>query len=312
MKRFLLFCLALSLGLGLFPGCAAKSAGDGDRLDVVVSAFPEYDFVRAVAGDLAEITLLLPPGAEAHSYEPTPQDIARVRSCRVFVYGGGESDVWLDRILDSEGREGKTVLSLMDCCALREEEVQEHMTAGEAEGGGTEYDEHVWTSPVNAIAITEAVRDALSGADPGNAAAYAANAAAHIEKLEDLDAALRGLAAGAKRKLLVFGDRFPFLYFVREYGLDYAAAFPGCSSGTDVNPSTVAHLIDLVKAEGIPVVFRCDLSAGKIADTIAEGTGAKVLTLWSGHTVSRDAFRDGETYLSLWEKNLEALKEALY
>ena len=312
MKRVILFFL---LAVLLLTGCAGRSpSGSGDKLKVTAAAFPEYDFVRAVAGDLAEITLLLPPGAEAHSYEPTPQDIARIGACRVFVYGGGESDVWLDRILDSGDREGKIILSLMDCCALREEEIQEFMTAEEEEEEGeeTEYDEHVWTSPVNAIAITEAVRDALKEADPENAAAYAANAEAYIRQLRELDASIRELVKDAKRRLLVFGDRFPFLYFVREYGLSYAAAFPGCSSGTDVNPATVAHLIDLVKAEGIPVVFRCDLSAGKIADTIAESTGAGVLTLWSGHTVSRDAFQAGETYLTLWAKNLEALKEALY
>ena len=310
MRRIPVFLLLAAL---LLSGCAGnRPAGGGDKLQVTAAAFPEYDFVRAVAGDLAEITLLLPPGAEAHSYEPTPQDIARIGACRVFVYGGGESDVWLDRILTSEDRTGKTILSLMDCCALREEEIQEHMTAEEEEDGETEYDEHVWTSPVNAIAITEAVRDALKEADPENAAAYTANAEAYIQKLRELDISLRELVKGAKRQLLVFGDRFPFLYFVREYGLSYAAAFPGCSSGTDVNPATVAHLIDLVKAEKIPVVFRCDLSAGKIADTIAESTGARVLTLWSGHTVSRDAFQAGETYLTLWAKNLEALKEALY
>ena len=309
LRRLILPLLALLL----LTGCGAKPAGDGDKLQVTAAAFPEYDFIRAVAGDLAEITLLLAPGAEAHSYEPTPQDIARIGACRVFVYGGGESDVWLDRILSSEDREGKIILSLMDCCVLREEEIQEFMTAEEEEGAGeAEYDEHVWTSPVNAIAITEAVRDALSEADPANAAAYAANAAAYIEELKALDASLRELVKGSARQLLVFGDRFPFLYFVREYGLRYAAAFPGCSSGTDVNPATVAHLIDLVEAEGVPVVFRCDLSAGKIADTIAEATGARVLTLWSGHTVSRDAFQGGETYLTLWAKNLEALKEALY
>ena len=311
MKRVILFFL---LAVLLLTGCAGGShSGSGDKLKVTAAAFPEYDFVRAVAGDLAEITLLLPPGAEAHSYEPTPQDIARIGACRVFVYGGGESDVWLDRILDSGDREEKIILSLMDCCALREEEIQEFMTAEEEEEGEeTEYDEHVWTSPVNAIAITEAVRDALKEADPENAAAYAANAEAYIRQLRELDASIRELVKDAKRRLLVFGDRFPFLYFVREYGLSYAAAFPGCSSGTDVNPATVAHLIDLVKAEKIPVVFRCDLSAGKIADTIAESTGAGVLTLWSGHTVSRDAFQAGETYLTLWAKNLEALKEALY
>ena len=153
MKRMMLFFL---LAVLLFAGCAGRSpSGSGDKLKVTAAAFPEYDFVRAVAGDLAEITLLLPPGAEAHSYEPTPQDIARIGACRVFVYGGGESDVWLDRILDSGDREGKIILSLMDCCALREEEIQEFMTAEEEEEEEeTEYDEHVWTSPVNAIAIT--------------------------------------------------------------------------------------------------------------------------------------------------------------
>ena len=311
MRKLLGFLLLAALLLG---GCAAgNTGGAGDKVKVTVSAFPEYDFVRAVAGDLAEISLLLPPGAEAHSYEPTPQDMARLNACRVFVYGGGESDVWLDRVLDSQGREGKTILSLMDCCALREEEVQEHMTVEEEEEEEeTEYDEHVWTSPKNAMAIVKAVRDALSQADPKNKAAYEANAAAYLEKLEGLDASLRELVKGAKRKLLVFGDRFPFLYFVREYGLEYAAAFPGCSSSTDVNPATLARLIDLTEEEGIPVVFKVDFSAGKIADTIAEATGAKVLTLWSAHNVSRDAFQAGETYLSLWEKNLEALKEALY
>ena len=311
MRKLLGFLLLAALLLG---GCAAgNTGGDGDKRKVTVSAFPEYDFVRAVAGDLAEISLLLPPGAEAHSYEPTPQDMARLNACRVFVYGGGESDVWLDRVLDSQGREGKTILSLMDCCALREEEVQEHMTVEEEEDEEeTEYDEHVWTSPKNAMAIVKAVRDALSQADPKNKAAYETNAAAYLEKLEGLDASLRELVKGAKRKLLVFGDRFPFLYFVREYGLEYAAAFPGCSSSTDVNPATLARLIDLTEEEGIPVVFKVDFSAGKIADTIAEATGAKVLTLWSGHTVSRDDFQAGETYLDLWEKNLEALREALY
>jgi ABC-type metal ion transport system, periplasmic component/surface adhesin len=299
--------------LVLLPACAGKAPESG-KLKAVASAFPEYDLLRAVGGELTEVTLLLKPGMEAHSYEPTPQDILAIRGASLFVYGGGESDVWLDRILDSGDREGKIILSLMDCCALREEEIQEFMTAEEEEEEGeeTEYDEHVWTSPVNAIAITEAVRDALKEADPENAAAYTANAEAYIQKLRELDISLRELVKNAKRQLLVFGDRFPFLYFAREYGLSYAAAFPGCSSGTDVNPATVAHLIDLVKAEGIPVVFRCDLSAGKIADTIAESTGARVLTLWSGHTVSRDAFQAGETYLTLWAKNLEALKEALY
>ena len=302
---------ALALLLLLAPACSGRPEKNGDLLQVTVSAFPEYDFVRAVGGSLVQISLLLPPGAEPHSYEPSPQDMVKLQSCRVFVYGGGESDVWLDRLLEADSLEGKTVLSLMDCAQLRPEETQEFMSGAEEAEEETEYDEHVWTSPVNAMRIVRAVEEALSGADPAHRADYAANARAYLDRLEDLDAAFRELAAGAKRRLLVFGDRFPFLYFVREYGLDYAAAFPGCSSATDADPSTLMHLIDLVREEEIPVVFRCDLSAGKLADTIAEATGAKVLTLWSGHTVAPEDFKAGITFLDLLEKDLAALKEAL-
>ena len=152
---------------------------------------------------------------------------------------------------------------------------------------------------------------ALTELDPDHAEAYRTNAADHISKLEALDGQLRELAATAKRDLLVVGDRFPFLYLVREYGLRYAAAFPGCSDETEANPATVAKLIDTVKEEGIPVVFKCDLSAGKLADTIAEAAGAKVGTLYSAHTLSKADFEAGETYLSLMERNLAALREAL-
>ena len=309
MKRIAVLLLALLL-LCAFAGCGAGQAAEG-KLKVVVSAFPEYDLVRAVAGDLAAVTLLLKPGMEAHSYEPTPQDILALSAASLFVYGGGESDVWADRLLSANAPEGLAALSFMDHALLRAEETQDYMTVEEASEAGEEYDEHVWTSPKNAIRLTAAVRDALTAADPAHGEAYRKNADAYIARLEALDADFEALAKEAKRDLLVVGDRFPFLYLVREYGLNYAAAFPGCSGETDANPATVAHLIDTAKAEGVPVVFKCDLSAGKLAETIAEAAGAKVLTLWSGHTVSKADFDAGVTLTALMERNLEAMREAL-
>ena len=307
-RRRVLF--ALLCCLVLLPACAGKAPESG-KLKAVASAFPEYDLLRAVGGELTDVTLLLKPGMEAHSYEPTPQDILAIRGASLFVYGGGESDAWADRLLASGDLGSIRVLAFMDHALLREEETQEHMTAAEAQEAGEEYDEHVWTSPRNVILLTEALRDALAELDPAHAEDYRANAEAYIRKLEALDGELRTLAETSVRDLLVVGDRFPFLYLVREYGLSYEAAFPGCSEESDADPATVAHLIDTVKAGGIPVVFKCDLSPGKLADTIAEATGAKVRTLYSAHTLSKEDFEAGETYLSLMERNLEAMREAL-
>ena len=309
--RKLTALLLLACCLAALSACGYGKAPESERLRVVVSAFPEYDLAKSVGGDRLEVTMLLKPGMEAHSFEPSPQDILAIRGANLFVYGGGESDVWADRLLASGDLGDTKVLALMDHALLRKEETLEYMTVEEAEAEGDEYDEHVWTSPKNMLILTKALQDALTELDPEGAEEYRANGESYAAKLKALDAQLRELAQNAKRTLLVFGDRFPFLYLTREYGFDYAAAFPGCSGETDANPATVARLIDIVQEEGIPVVFKCDLSAGKLADTVAEAAGAKVLTLYSAHTLSRADFEAGETYLSLMAKNVEALREAL-
>lgn len=308
MKK--LVCLFLLLALLLPLAACGKAQTDSGKLSIVASAFPEYDLTRAVAGERAEVTLLLKPGTEAHSYEPTPQDVLSLHNAALFIYGGGESDVWAERLLSGDLM-GLNTLKFMDYALLREEETPEYMTVSEAEEEEEVYDEHVWTSPRNAMRITEGIRDALCALDPDGAAIYQANAEAYLAELNALDGRLRELTENAARKLLLFGDRFPFLYLTREYGLEYAAAFPGCSGDTDANPATVAYLIDMATAEGLPVVLKCDLSAGKLADTIAEASGAKVRTLYSAHTVSKADFEAGETYLSLMERNLAVLREAL-
>jgi zinc transport system substrate-binding protein len=335
MKRIATLVLILAAATSLFAGCMRTSAGNGgvlsqsgntaEKVSIVCTIFPGYDFARAVAGDLADITMLMPPGAESHSFEPTPRDIITIQNCDVFIYVGGDSDTWVKEILGSMDTSAMTVLSMMDIVDVVEEEIKEGMQTddghehdhdhehshSEDEHGDSEYDEHVWTSPVNAARITQAVADTLCALDADSADIYKENTAAYIEALNALDAALRAVVRDAARSTLIFGDRFPFRYLVDEYGLDYYAAFPGCSSDTQANAKTVAFLIDQVRAEKIPVVFTIEFSNGKMADTICEATGAKKLLLHSCHNVTRDEIRDGVTYLSLMTRNIDHLKEAL-
>ncbi len=308
MKRFVLFfCLLLLVPLS---GCAARVPEDDGRLAVVASNFPAYDFARAVAGEAASVTMLIAPGTEVHSYDPTPQDIRRIRECDLLVFCGGESDAWMEDILASLDRSHTAVLAMMDAVPLLNEETVEGMEAEEDEEG-EEYDEHVWTSPANAVRITAAIRDALCAADPENAALYRANAEEYIGQLEALDADFAALAASAARRTVVFADRFPLLYFVREFGLEYCAAFPGCAEETEPGAQTLAFLIRKVREEEIPYVFTIEFSNGRVADMICEAAGCGRLTFHSCHNVTRDEWEAGETYVSLMRRNLENLRTAL-
>jgi zinc transport system substrate-binding protein len=256
--------------------------------------------------------MLLAPGEEAHSFEPTPRDIIKIQNCDVFVYTGGESEEWVDDILESLDHEITTV-RLMDCVELYEEEVVEGMETDDDEEDGeeAEYDEHVWTSPANAIEITKAVGDAFAKADPAYKSVYQENAEGYVRQLTELDQAFWDVVNSAKRKTLVFGDRFPLRYFVEEYGLSYYAAFPGCASETEPSAKTVAFLIDKVKEDQIPVVFHVEFSNEDMADTICEDTGAKKLQFNACHNISKEQFANGTSYLDLMWDNVEVLKEAL-
>jgi len=344
MKRFFAIILIVLLTISVSASCQpkAKAASDAktagsEKISVVATIFPAFDFARQVAGDKADIKMLLDPGAESHSFEPTPRDIIEIRNCDVFIYAGGKNDEWVDRILDSLDADNIKIIKMLDCVDALDEEVKEGMSGahgheheGESaeeehphEGEGVreepgyegeesgESDEHVWTSPRNAVAITNVIRDVLCSADSANAGVYRANAEEYTKQLAELDAAFRTVVEDAERRTVVFGDRFPILYFAKEYGLDYWAAFPGCSSETEPSAATVAFLIDKVRSEGIPVVFKIELSNGNIARSIAEATGAKVLVFNSCHNLTKEKFDGGATYLSLMEENLEALKEAL-
>ena len=321
-KNITIIAIALFICVFAFNGCGGqgKPAGTeaGRKLSVVATIFPPYDFARVIAGDRADVAMLLPPGAETHSFEPTPQDIIRIQNCDVFIYVGGESDEWVSDALSSMDTSKMKIVTLMDCVETVEEEVvpgmqDEEEEPGEGEEGADEpeLDEHVWTSPRNAGLIVEKIATAMTEADAENADVYRRNTDAYLQELDGLDAAFRGVVEGAARKTIIFGDRFPFRYFADAYGLTYFAAFPGCSTETEASAATVKFLIDKINAEKIPVVFHIELSNEKIAATLSEATGAKVLLLNSCHNISKRDFEAGKTYLELMKANVPALKEAL-
>jgi zinc transport system substrate-binding protein len=300
-----------SLAAALLAGGRKDTAKADGKINVVTTIFPSYDFVREAAGDKVNLTMLLKPGAESHSYEPSPQDIIKVQNCDVFIYVGGESDAWVERILESMDTKRMEIVTLMDCVEVVEEVIVEGMEE-EEEAEGPEYDEHVWTSPKNAKLIVQKIADVLKQRDPANAAEYEENTTSYLAKLTDLDASFQTIVNGAKRKTFVFGDRFPFRYFADVYGLEYFASFPGCSTETECSAATIAFLVDKVRAEKIPVVFHIELSNEKIADTICEETGAKKLLLHAVHNISQRDFDRGANYYDLMSQNVQNLREALY
>lgn len=326
MKKINMKLVALVSMLVLMMACSGcgkttketANTGDNssDKLNVVATIFPEYDFLRQIGGNHINLTMLLTPGAETHSYEPTPQNIKEVANAGLFVYVGGDSDSWIESTMDSIDQSNMKIVTLMDCVDLVQEETVEGMMPDEDDAEGVEsdeveYDEHVWTSPKNAKLIVQKLCNALCEVDAENAADYRANTEAYLAKLDKLDQDFQNVVDNAARKEIIVGDRFPFRYFVDAYGLTYYAAFPGCSTDTEADASTIKFLIDKVKNDNIPVIFHIELSNEKMCNSISEATGAKSELLNAVHNVSKKDFEAGVTYMDLMESNVEVLKEAL-
>lgn len=319
MKQSLILLVILCLSLSLCACGQAPAESGGEGLNIVCTVFPAYDFAREIAGEKANVVLLVPPGSEAHSFEPTPQDIIRIENCDLLFCNGGESEAWLEEILEGREKEIPT-LTMMDCVETLEEETKEGMQTTEhsheeheheEHEHEEEYDEHVWTSPVNAELIVSVLCERLCEIDPGNGGFYRANGEGYISALQKLDAAFRKTVEKGKFDTLIFADRFPVRYFVEEYGLDYYAAFPGCADDTEPSAKTVAFLIDKVRDEGIPAVMYIEFSNEKMADVICEDTGCQKLLFHSCHNVSAQQLKEGVSYLELMWGNVESLKEAL-
>ena len=332
MKNVFFALLAALMLVGILTGCTnqaempavtATPAGSQaqpaaeEKIRIVTTIFPEYDWVREILGDKAdsaEITMLLDNGVDLHSYQPTADDLIKLSDCDLFVYVGGESDGWVEDALKSAANRDRKVINLLEVLgdSVKEEETVEGMQEEEEDQEEQEYDEHVWLSLKNAKTLVGAISAALQELDPDNKDTYAANADAYGQKLSALDAEYQKAVSAGTYKTLLFGDRFPFRYLVDDYGLSYYAAFAGCSAESEASFETVSFLARKAEEGKLPCVLTIEGKNHKIAETIVQNTAGKnqkILTMDSMQsTTSQDV---ATTYLSLMAKNLDVLKEAL-
>lgn len=324
MKKVLSAVVAAFLALGSLTACSSSGAKGNDKLKIVTTIFPEYDWVMNVLGDKAsgaDVTMLLDNGVDLHSFQPTAADIMKISSCDLFIYVGGESDEWVEDALKEAVNKDMIVINLMDelGSAVKEEEIVEGMQEEDEhdydhEEGEVEYDEHVWLSLKNAQVLVKSISDALQKIDASNAGSYKKNADAYIESLKALDADYKAAVDAAGTKTILFGDRFPFRYMVDDYGLTYYAAFVGCSAETEASFETITFLAKKVDELSLPAIFTIEGKDKRIAETIAQNTASKdqkILTLDSMQSVSSGDIKNGTTYMSIMESNLSVLKEAL-
>lgn len=328
MKKALCIALSLSLTAGMLAGCKPSSAPENssEKLRIVTTIFPEYDWVQEILGEQAhraELTMLLDNGVDLHSFQPTAQDVAAISNCDLFLYTGGESDAWVDDALANAANPERVTMNLMDILGdrVKTEEVVEGMQETEEHHGpeedhdhGEEHDEHIWLSLKHAAVLCGAIADALGALDPDHRSTYTENAAAYIQKLTDLDQRYQAAVNTAPNRTLLFADRFPFRYLVDDYGLTYYAAFSGCSAETEASFETVAFLAGKVDALALPCVLTIEGTTHRVAETVVDNTLTKdqaILTLDSMQSVTAADVAAGTSYLAVMEQNLETLKAAL-
>ncbi|NLL80394.1 MAG: zinc ABC transporter substrate-binding protein [Clostridiales bacterium] len=349
-KRILVLLMSLVMCVSLLGGCGSRNTlvkdygneklteghegGESESYSVVCTIFPEYDWVREIIGDTGadyELTLLLDNGVDLHSYQPTAEDIAKIADCDLFIYVGGESDEWVEDALKEARNENMQIINLLTLLGddIKEEEIVEGMESGHEHENGEElveeeeqeehshepeYDEHVWLSLKNVQNIVPAIAEALGEADSRNADSYRKNAADYCARLSALDQEYESMAENAKIKTIVFGDRFPFRYLADDYGLDYYAAFAGCSAETEADFETITFLADKVDELELNSIFTIENSDQRVARTIVENTQNKnqdILVLNSLQSVTGKDVEKGVSYLQMMQENLEVLKKAL-
>lgn len=325
-KKIILIIIAIAIVAfaGFFMFKERKSSNeDNNKINIVSSNFASYDFLRAIIGENEniELTFLLGPGKDAHSYDPTAQDLIKIQNADLFVYIGGEMEKWSDKVLNSlEDRDNKIICIADDVETIEEkdvdgaedEEEHDHENEDDEHEEGA-FDEHIWTSPSNAIKMVQTLEKAMEEIDSENANKYKANSEEYIAQIKEVDKKIQNIVDNKKRDRLVFGDKMPMQYFIEYYKLKVSAAFNGCSTETEPSASTIAYLENKVKEENIPVVLYVELNPGKVAKTIATeaGNGCEAMQIQALHNVSLDDFQNGETWVSLMERNVDVLKKAL-
>lgn len=369
LRKSVVFIVTISMILGM-AGCGKTTEKeDNYRLKIVTSLFPYYDMARAVIGDVKGIDLkmIVTPGQDSHSFEPTPSDVIQMENADVLIYNGGSLETWIDTLLDSLNNKNQIQMKMMDYVDVLNEEIVEGMdtrfeehdheehshkednhnkenhkedshsedsynqeegshsedslkheehshdseVSDHEEESHNETDEHIWTSPVNEIIMTEKICETLSKALPEEKENFQKNAKNYISQLKELDNEFRTIVENAKTKEIIFADKFPLQYFAKEYGLKYYAAFPGCGSDMEPSAKTIAFLVDKIKEDNIKAVFYLELSSHIVADAIETDTGAKPLQFNSCHNITQKQFDSGVTYVDLMKENVNNLKIAL-
>lgn len=321
MKRFFVILLCVLL---TFSGCTQNNTHlnttNNNKLNIVATIFPQYDFVRQIAGDNVNLTMLIPPGSESHTYDPSPGDIKKIQNCDLIIYTGGNGDEWLHTILESMETPVTTIELLNVITPLEEKHIDgmqisdEYINFSRDVNGhkhNHEYDEHAWTSPVNADIICKEICKKLCELDTKNSHIYINNYTNYSKQLNELDKEVKTIVNNSEKDTIIFADRFPIRYFTEEYGINYYAAFPGCASEVEPSPKTLIFLINKIRKNNINAVFYREFSNRKVAKIISEETGVKMLLFHSCHSVSSEEFNNGTTYLSLMKNNIANLKEAL-
>ncbi len=325
MKKNIIFLVTVLIMTVTLFACSSENATvqqNNETMQIVTTIFPEYDWVKEILGDnpaKAELTMLLDNGVDLHSYQPTAEDIMKIATCDLFIYVGGESDEWVEDALAEATNKDMQVINLLEVLgsAVKEEEVVEGMEAEEEEEAEeeTEYDEHVWLSLKNTAVLCDAITNALVQMDEQNAEIYKKNEATYKEKLNALDEEYKAVVSSATGHTVLFGDRFPFRYLVDDYGIDYYAAFVGCSAETEASFETITFLSKKVDEFSLPVVMTIEGTDHKVAETIVQNTeekNQKILTMDSMQSTTSKDVEAGTTYFSVMKNNLEVLKEALY
>lgn len=287
-----------------FCSCGEVERSTG-KISVVTTIFPYYDFARSVSKGTCDVDMLLKPGSDVHSFEPTPSDILKIRNADLFIYNGGESDEWVDSILESLGDTDKPVVMKMTDYVkpLTEMDADHHAE--------DEEDEHIWTSLDNAKTLVSKISDEVSKLDSKNKSIYYRNGLDYIEKINKVQSEIENTVNSSKSKKIVVGDRFPLLYFATEFSLDWECAFPGCSTETEPSLDRLSKLTDTIEKDKIKTILKLEMSENKVADTLADETNTKVRTFYSAESVSKEDFANNVTYVDLMERDNNALKEAL-
>lgn len=334
MKKNIAFLLVLILIFSIITiiitNCMDVKQKESGKIEIIATLFPQYDFAKQIGGDKVNVTLLLPPGSESHTYEPTPQDMRNVNNSNLFIYTGKEMEPWAENLIDGMKNEIKvldlsTTVNLINIKEFEDEfcsgencnhnhEHNEHdgHNEQEKEEHNHSYDPHIWLNPQYAIQMVNSILEQLCEIDPANKTYYQKNATEYIKQIQQLDIEFEETVSLAQNKKIAFGGAFAYAYFIEKYNLEFISAYQTCGENAEPSTTQVKQVIDYINENNIKVIFYKEYTTGNIAKTISESTNAEVLVFHTVHNVSKNELENGATYISVMRQNLENLKKALF